>query len=640
MTLVSKIFYNYYKTEIKMINKIIVSSLIIISMITFTDNVLLSQGSKEIENILNDFKQYRFGAVNIYQLDNAYELNELLVPKKQTEGKVVITDDEEKIIQDLKESKPLAYNTINSQVIRKQPYNTDKENVIINELDKSGISIVYNMNDNNEYTIMIDQIKLIYNYEFAKIKDESEEAQKLFYAVTTKPEQVGENPKNIIGVIIIDEDENSTFEEMMKSGGLVYSYRALQDSVIDKAKYGYETIYDLTYSYFIQGSVKNKTIEARGIGTDIRYFDEQVGVASSLIKYNYSGVGNSDIQTFKRVSNGEPQKYIGSNQEILVSLDKIRWLLYPEISKVEVITYKVDEFGLELYDSLGERIILKKEYVDDKLNYSNYNLPKLGFELGYGAEDINMPSFSSERLSLSAIWGKVKLGAILPTAGWSNLQTDLFDINRKMTHGGFGVVGEFDFDFPIIPKSDVFRMSFGYTFGDPVSPDYGAKNIGSMIDDNPVANSNLVGDNRNNDYMLRVNSTLQYTFGLSIDDDYLLRLGIGGSFYSMENWRYRVMNDENNIPSASEYYKDNSELVGGLSAKIDFMVQNVNTPYGATVNYFDETINLNLFVQFPVVDNMLYLKLKANGNIILREFDRPWENGSFFMPMINVIYVF
>lgn len=596
-----------------MVNKTYISILVLLAIAIGSNNNTFAQNGRvdEIQSVLSSFKQYRFGAVNVYEITNTGEIKEILDAKKSAaEGGTDMKKAEELLEQVSSEVR---------RVIEDGVLNEKAMSQVTQDLVLNGFAIPDQ-----------DILKAVYDYYVTKLNGNQVQLDMKIYVITTQPEIVGELPKEIIGTIVVEKP----FEEMtsdLKANlefvdpSMIYSYRMLKSEEVDKGKYGHDNMYDLVYSYFIQGGYNNKTMEARGIGTDIRYFDEQVGVTSSLIDYVIPGVRDSDIQTFKRISYGEPQKYQGKNMEVLVSADHIRWIKYP--------MFYVERRGKLQTDSLGNPIV-------DPRRPNNSELPQIGFELKYGADDINMPSFTSERLSLSAIWGKVKLGAILPTAGWANLQTDLFDINRKMTHGGFGIVGEFDFDLPIIPRSDVFKLSFGYTFGDPVSPDYGAKDIGSMIDNDPIGGIALQGDPRNNDYMLRVNTTLQYTFGLSIDDNYLMRFGVGGSFYSMENWRYRVMNDENNIPSGSEYFKNDSELVGGLSAKVDFMVQDVSTPYGASLNYFDEVVNLNFYVQFPVVDNTLYLKLRANGNIILREFDRPWENGGFFMPSINLIYVF
>lgn len=596
-----------------MFNKTLLGICLVFGLFVITNIDTLAQKGRvdEIQSVLQSFKQYRFGAVNIYEITSTAEIKEILDSKKSAADGGTDIKKAEAVLEKVK---PEIRKLIESGVLAEKDQSAISQELILNGFDVPAP----------------DEFKAVYDYYVAKNFNSGPQMDIKVYVVTTQPEKVGELPKEIIGVLIVEK----AFEEMtsdVKSNldfidpSMIYSYRMLKGFELDKAKYSYENMYDLVYSYFIQGSYTNKTMEARGIGTDIRYFNEQVGVTTSLINYNIPGVKNADIQTFKRISYGEPQKYEGKNMEVLVSADQIRWVKYP--------MFYVERRGKLQLDSLGNPII-------DNRRANNSELPEIGFELKYGADDINMPSFTSERLTLSALWGKVKLGAILPTSGWSSLQNDLFSINRKMTHGGFGIAGEFDFDLPIIPKSDVFRLSFGYTFGDPVSPNYGAKSIGQQIEKDPIANSFLVSDMRNNDYMLRVNSTLQYTFGLSIDENYLLRFGVGGSFYSMENWKYKTQNDANNIPSGSEYYKNSSELVGGISAKVDFMVQNTSTPYGASLNYFDEVINLNLFVQFPVVDNMLFLKLKANGNVILRDFDRPWENGGFFMPSVNVIYVF
>ena len=596
-----------------MFKKTFISILIVIGFVIFTNNNILAQKGRidEIQSILSSFKQYRFGAVNVYEITSTSEIKEILDAKKTAAGGGTDIKKAEELLDKVK---PEIRKLIEEGVLAEKTQAAISQDLILNG---------YEIPDT-------DTFKAVYDYYVAKNFNSGPQLDIKVYVVTTQPEYVGSLPKEIIGAIIVEkpfEEMTSVVKDNLEyvDPSMIYSYRMLKNEELDKAKFGYENMYDLVYSYFVQNAFTNKTMEARGIGTDIRYFDEQVGVTTSLVNYLLPGVKNADIQTFKRISYGEPQKYQGKNMELLVSADQIRWIKYP--------MFYVERRGKLQLDSLGNPVI-------DAKRPNNSELPEIGFELKYGAEDINMPSFTSERLTLSALWNKVKLGVILPTSGWSALQTDLFNINRKMTHAGFGIAGAFDFDLPIIPKSDVFRLNFGYTFGDPVSPTYGAKEIGKMIHDNAIVNSYLMYDNRNNDYLLRFNSTLQYTFGLSIDENYLLRLGIGGSFYTMENWKYKAGVDENNIAKGSVYYKNSTEVVGGLSARLDFMVQDVSTPYGASLNYFDEVVNMNFFVQFPVVENMLYLKLNANGNVILRETQRPWENGGFFMPSVNLIYVF
>jgi hypothetical protein len=593
------------------------SFIVVIISLFIVSPILFAQGGRidEIQNVLSRFKQYRFGAVNVYEITNSADIKEIMDAKKSAaDGGGDIKKGEEL----LESITPEVQNLIKEGVLSEKTLSAIQQDIFI-----QGYDIPEQ-----------DVFKEIYNYYISTLINTGPQLDMKVYVVTTQPEKVGDLPSDIIATILIEKP----FEEMTSDlkdnlefvdPSMIYSYRMMKAEDIDRGKYGYENMYELIYSYFIQGNYTNKTMQARGIGTDIRYFSEQVGVSSPLIDYSFRGVQDSDIQTFKRISYGEPQSYYGKDMELLVSADHIRWTKYP--------MYFLERRGKLQLDSLGNPIV-------DTRRANNSELPQIGFELKYGADDINMPSFVSDRMNFSVLWSKVKLGVILPTSGWAGLQEDLFNIDRRLTHGGFGITGEFDFALPIIPKSDVFRLSFGYTFGDAVAAPYGSESIGNAINDaignNPQLIQSLVNDSRNVDYLLRYNTTLHYTFGLDIDEDYLLRFGIGGSIYTMEEWKHDITRDDLNIPNGSMFSNNSTEAVGGISGKVDFMVRNTTTPYGASMNYFDESLNLNLFVQFPVIENMLYLKLKANGIVYLRENLRPWENGSYFMPMANIIYVF
>lgn len=591
------------------------SFIVVIISLLLVAPVLFAQGGRvdEIQSVLSRFKQYRFGAVNVYEIVNSQDLKDIMDAKKTA---VDGGGDLSKAEELLKSIEPEMQNLIKDGVLAEKTSSAVQQDIILQGYDLPEQSIFDN----------------IYNYYVKTLFSTGPELDLKVYVVTNQPEKVGDLPSEIIATIMIEkpfEEMTSDVKENLEivDPSMIYSYRMMKVEDIDRGKYGYENMYELVYSYFIQGNYTNKTMQARGIGTDIRYFAEQVGVSSPLIDYSFRGVQDSDIQTFKRISYGEPQSYFGKDMELLVSADHIRWTKYP--------MYYLEKRGKLQMDSLGNAIV-------DNRRANNSELPQIGFELKYGADDINMPSFTSNRLNASVLWSKVKLGVILPTSGWAGMQESLFNLDRRLTNGGFGIVGEFDFALPIIPKSDVFRLSFGYTFGDAVAASYGSESIGKAIDEDPTnpLNGQLLSSAQNADYLLRYNTTLHYTFGLDIDEDYLLRFGIGGSIYTMEEWKQDVKRDETNFPVGAQFINNSTEAVGGISGKVDFMVRNTPTPYGASMNYFDESINLNFFVQFPVVENMLYLKLKANGIVYLRENLRPWENGSFFMPMANIVYVF
>jgi len=152
-------------------------------------------------------------------------------------------------------------------------------------------------------------------------------------------------------------------------------------------------MYDLLVNAFLQGNVEDRTLEAQGIGTLITFFAPKAGITKSLL--NKEGVVSSfDIQMFKRISEGQAYDITDKFNELIVSPDLISWRRYDY-----------------------PQLVYSDGFIDTIDRITNYELPKYGVELKYGAEAINYPSFWSERLTLNAIWQGVKLGIILPTNG-------------------------------------------------------------------------------------------------------------------------------------------------------------------------------------------------------------------------------
>ncbi len=296
--------------------------------------------------------------------------------------------------------------------------------------------------------------------------------------------------------------------------------------------------------------------------------------------------------------------YYGKANELVVSMDLISWKRYP-------MSYYEDSTG---------------NLVPDTYYITNEDLPEFGVELKYGIDALSYPSMWSERMTLSALWQSVKLGIILPTSGWSNLSESIYNINRTLTFGGVGVAAEFDFPFKVIPQSGVFHASLGYIFGDAKEPSY---------KDAPTLDDYMF---YSPDYLIRANAQLHYTFGVSIDDDYWFRFGIGGTVYSAEHWDYKVPEDID--PPELSYSKDKTETVAGISGKIEFMSKNILTPFGASVQYFDEALGLKLWLEIPVIENTFALRFDASGYFTAFRDPHPWEHSSVFVPQIRFIFNF
>ena len=87
--------------------------------------------------------------------------------------------------------------------------------------------------------------------------------------------------------------------------------------------------------------------------------------------------------------------------------------------------------------------------------------------------------------------------------------------------------------------------------------------------------------------------------------------------------------------------KSSSEPIGGVSMKAEFMAKNATTPYGATLQYFDESISGSIWIQIPIVENVFFLRLDAKGYAAaFKDEPRIWEKRSLFMPMARLVFNF
>jgi hypothetical protein len=418
---------------------------------------------------------------------------------------------------------------------------------------------------------------------------------------------MGNRPEIIIGMITSTETSDN-LERSLKNvaNNNIYIHDDLKQLPLDSS-YSATNMYDLLVNAFVQMNIRNRTTEMQGIGTPGFFYTRNFGISQSLAS-NEADLTDYDIQRFLQISDIQPHK-MGLNQnEVILSPDLISWKHYKLPTNWDGDALVVDSFGV-----------------------SNYELPEYGIELRYGIDEINYNSFWSERMSIYALWSSVKLGVILPTAGWSFLGADLFEQKRNLTFGSAGVTGKFDFPIKVIPKSGLFNLSFGYVFGNAVESEYKNRDL------NPDTYIYTAGDN---DYLIRYNFTMHYTFGLSIDEDYKFRFGVGFTGYGVERWYNRVYKDasENN---QIEYVSFNNEFIGGLSGKIDFMVTNITTPYGASLQYFDESISSSIWLQIPLYKNNFALRMEAKGfSPLFRNTDHSWESGGYFTPMARLIVNF
>jgi hypothetical protein len=394
------------------------------------------------------------------------------------------------------------------------------------------------------------------------------------YIVTNR--RTGNDPVKVIGLLV------------QKSSESYYGIKDDLDPPTDIYLENQLKSFDLDNQVLVDGVVK-KAPEAQGIGEE--------GIQFVAKKYgNTTGLTEDDVQQYIRISEGLPQDYQNNNEVIVSLADGISYRRYERTA--------VSTGG-------GEPEV-------DTARPTNANLPKYGVELRYGLEEINYPSLWSERLALNALWGSSRLGVILPTSGWSSLATE-FGNTQTMTNGGLGINGSFDFPIRVIDASGVFNMSASYVFDDAAKSDHMS------------LNAEL---NRYEDYLVRYHASIQYSFAVKIDKDFMFRMRLGGTLYGMETW------SETGVGTDTAMYKKvDEQTIGGVSGKIEFMTTGWSTPVGFTLSYFDEAILGKAWLQVPVVDQFA-LRLDASVFTPIFRDARAWENDAVVIPSLHLIFNF
>ncbi len=555
---------------------------------TPTDNTV---SKTEIESVLSKFTNYRYGTVSIWKFKNIDRDKISLAIKEYTSmgsGETTATDE----LVDKADAKLVEH-------IKGCCLGGTNDEVCYDDADEKGLKVGSFAEFQKLYDALCNSGPVTNKVSSA-------------YLVTTRGNK--DYRGTIIAMIVSTDDESIALDISGPSATDIYVPEELKLVTMTDLEEPYLTnLFELSERRLSQGNLENKNVEAQGIGYRGMFGDITFGRVQSLVS-NEANVNENDIQNVKRISDIQPIDLRIKENELLISPDLISWRYY------EATKYR-NEAG---------------EIVLDSFLINNQRLPKLGLELKYGIDEINFPSMWSERLTFSALWDRVKLGFILPTNGWSSLTKDLFNIERRFTHGGFGVAGEMDFPIKVIPKSGIFHIGFGYVFGDAKESSYKNRNL-----DPDNYQTNIL----DNDYLVRLNAQFHYTFAMSVDNDYLFRFGIGGTVYSVERW-YNQLIDNSGNPDAEgneiQFRKLNAETIGGISGKVEFMSKNITTPFGATVQYFDEGIGINAWLQFPIVENTLALRLDAKGYFkAFANEPREWESDkSVFIPMARFIVNF
>jgi hypothetical protein len=547
----------------------------------------------KLESILSQFKNYRFSTISVYRVNEISEIRKLLKARKQAQsaGNVdlsKVNEIKEKVGNDV-------YNAICSGAKANQSTRKIKQTIDSRGWDLPSSADLEAIYLSCKSSGPVTRVRNI-------------------YAVTTRAETPGALPETIIGVMVVYEDEDLLADQLGSMNAKnVYTYPELRREFTDdeKGSYGVNDFYGLVMNAFIQENVQDVTLEAQGIGTDLLFAPRSAGNTSNIVASS-ADIKDSDIQSLMRISDGLPLDMKNKKNEVVVGPDKISWKMY------EYMIYQDEDF------------------TDTLSSITNLNMPKIGFEIKYGQEEINYPSLWSEKMHARFTWQNIKLGMVLPTSGWSGLASEVFDIERKLTSAGAGLSAEFDFPVRIIPESGVFSFKGNYVFGDATEATF-TEDIRKDMNFGGMGATGFVGNDPANDYLIRFSSQLHYTFAIAIDDDLQMRFGLGGTIYSAENWGYKGLTSPD---SPREFLQIDDETIGGVSAKLDFMVKSKTTPFGGSIQYFDSGLFADVWLQVPIIENTFSARISGKGFIKAFDDPRAWEVESVLIPSVSAIMFF
>ena len=554
---------------------------------------LYGQSETQLKTIMGKIKNYRYGNISIFKLDDGTmkAVTELLNPQP------IMTDAAQKCAP-------------------------AKQTLIDDKVLELGCAADLSALQEDEEVKKALRGECIEYAKFSIARKQWEcNTFKRAYVITTR--YTSGMPFKVIGFVTSNSD-NKKLTTVLGAAREVVTYTELRNQGAPAGSPA-KNLYQYFENFVVQQSASegvNVTAEAQGIGDEV--FIRSLRGLSRL-------VDEQDVQMYKRISDGQAMNYNKFN-EVIVSPDLISWKNYEPAAD-----------AIPPSDSVYNRV-----------------LPRYGVELRYGIESIGIPSFFSDRVTLNAVWGWNKLGVILPTNGWSSVGKDL-GVNPKLTHAGFGLDGSFDFPIDITnSNTGVFNISGSYVFGDAVQSNHQqvVKDFGTSFSYDTLrktAPDTLVARRKTsnelkNDYLVRINAQLHYTFAVNIDSGNFFRFRIGGALYSRETWTKETgtasidtLRNGSLIGDTSfvlnTYKKTNSKAIGGVSVRMDYMSMYVTTPYGFSLQYFDDAIMANAWMLMPINPN---LGIRFDGTIAtpLMRDAYEWENPSTFVPSVRVIYNF
>ncbi|MCS6965859.1 MAG: hypothetical protein NZ473_03735 [Candidatus Kapabacteria bacterium] len=526
----------------------------------------------EVRAILRKFKNYRYSTVSIFRLEGQVfaDVQELLNPMPKAP----------EVVANLQSTNPALYQQIQDRVTL-EGCAADIQEVLRKLREEDGVP-----------PGIVNRAETIEAVKYAvQVMQNNCNAFKNAFAITTRY-RPGE-PFTIIA-LIKTRDRSRTIARDLRNvqDADILLFSELRRIAAPPTSPS-ATLYDYLATAVIQGAIENVTLEAQGIG------DEETQFAPPTFG-NAEPVWEDDIQTYLRISEGQPLDYAHPS-ELVVS--------FPDLIRYRYYTIPADAAEEAATEAEEEQI------------YNRY-IPRLGLELRYGLEELNYPSIWSQRLTVNALWSSARLGMVLPLKGWSQLASKL-GARPRLTTAGWGMYGTVDFPVKLIQEGGVFQASGSYVFGD------------ARKSDHQTWNAQL---QRSTDFFIRYHAQLHYSFSIAIDKNYFFRFKLGGTIYGAETWAERSDTTEDRSV-LHRFVEEDDEVIGGISGGVDFMSTGLSTPYGFTLQYFDDTMLGTVWLQIPVTRGFA---LRFDGRLfacLLREA-RPWEQKTLFFPSARVVLNF
>lgn len=264
--------------------------------------------------------------------------------------------------------------------------------------------------------------------------------------------------------------------------------------------------------------------------------------------------------------------------------------------------------------------------------------PKWGIELRNNFDEINYPSIWGGRLTLAAILEDVKLGAVLPQPirfGDSTVASSGLGAYQQKIIGGYGLVFSGDFAAPIIDNSGLFSLYATYTFSEAPIDNVGITTVRTVGDKKEIVSQGETV------YLMRWALQTYYSFGFYLDADarYLFRLKLGATAYGVDDFNREQNANPIGEQAAPTFAKVFSQSKAGVAGKLEFMKSGINTPYGLGVQYFDQSILSNIWIQF-FPSQRWDIKLEGKYFAPILRDPYAWENPSLVVPSLSVKYHF